>query len=82
MPDTETPVVPKPGEVWSDSATRLKTQVPFVAKVEQVWAPAGHGYPGQIAYRRAGGGPLVSMRLQSFLWRFRRVESRPTGPFE
>lgn len=81
MAKTETPIMPKPGEVWSDAETRLKTQVTFLAKIEQVWEPNGHGYPGQVAYRRAGGGPLVNIRLQSFLWRFRRIESKPTGPF-
>jgi hypothetical protein len=87
-----TRAAPRPGETWSDADTRKQRGNPdgpnFVATIEGVWPSSevtvvmGHTQWPRVAYRRATGGPLVNLRLDSFLWRFRRIASKPTGPFE
>lgn len=70
--------VPRDGETWSAPDG-------FVARVVKVWPESAnpHGPPwANVAYRRAGGGPLVNMRIDRFLYRFSRLASTPTGPFE
>lgn len=82
MNKTAFEVIPQPGETWSDNKTRTTTLATFIAVVDGI-EPIGCREPNaSVMYRRKGGGPIVRLRLRDFLWRFRRVESRPTGPFE